>query len=341
MDFKRLLSRCYRLAAQLIRRYPGAVALFGFASGVASFVLVDRQAGLAKVVSLVMLVSWVWLMLENTLRRAVHRWFGWELPAPLLHYATQMIHQETLFFIIPFFFVTTTWNSGQAAFTVLLGAAALVSLVDPLYYRWLARRRWLYLAFHALTLFAVMLTALPIIFQLSTPQSYQLALGIAVVLAIPSLGGLFPSGSRLRRAFTVLGLVLVVGAIGWFGRTWVPPATLWLTEVAVSKRLDDAAREPGERLRELSVAELHANGLYAYTAINAPRGLKERIYHEWWHEGRRVDRIALNISGGRKKGYRAWTHKQNFPREAIGKWRVRVITEAGQMIGTLRFRVTD
>lgn len=341
MELKRTLSRLYALAARLIRRYPGMVALFGFASGVASFVLVDRQAGLAKVVSLVMLVSWVWLMLENTLRRAIYRWFGWELPAPLVHYATQMVHQETLFFIIPFFFVTTTWNSGQAAFTTLLGCAALVSLVDPLYYRWLARRRWLYLGFHVLTLFAVMLTALPIIFHLSTPQSYQLALGIAVVLAIPSLGGLFPSGSAWRRAFSVLGLVVVVGAIGWFGRTWVPPATLWLTEVAVTKRLDNAAREPGERVRQLSLAELHGNGLYAYTAINAPRGLKERIYHEWWHEGRRVDRIALNISGGRENGYRAWTHKRNFPGEAVGKWRVRVVTEAGQMIGTLRFRVTN
>ena len=41
------------------------------------------------------------------------------------------------------------------------------------------------------------------------------------------------------------------------------------------------------------------NSLYAYTAINAPRGLKERIFHEWTHNGQRVDRIALEISGGR------------------------------------------
>lgn len=34
-----------------------------------------------------------------------------------------MIHQETLFFVLPFFFITTTWNSGQLVFTGLLGAA--------------------------------------------------------------------------------------------------------------------------------------------------------------------------------------------------------------------------
>ncbi|PKL98289.1 MAG: DUF2914 domain-containing protein, partial [Gammaproteobacteria bacterium HGW-Gammaproteobacteria-7] len=161
MSLKPLLSRLFELVSRLIRRYPGTVALFGFASGVASFVLVERHAGLAKVVALVMLVSWLWLVLESSLRRALQRWFGWQIPPPLLRYATQMVHQESLFFIIPFFAITTTWNSGQALFTGLLGVAALVSLIDPLYYRWLAPRRWVYLGFHALTLFAVLLTALP------------------------------------------------------------------------------------------------------------------------------------------------------------------------------------
>jgi len=161
-----------------------------------------------------------------------------------------------------------------------------------------------------------------------------------VLLALPSLSGLFP---RLgwRTIPGVLLLAVALGAAGWWGRTWVPPATLWLTDVAVTMSLDDRQRKPGRGLRELSSAELQANGLYAYTAINAPRGLKERIYHEWTHNGRRVDRIALDISGGREAGYRAWTHKRNFPAQPAGRWRVRVVTEAGQMIGMLRFRVTE
>lgn len=328
----------FDLASRLIRRYPGTVALFGFCSGMASFVLVERHAGLAKVVAAVMLVSWLWLMLENSLRRGLEHRFGWKVPRPLLRYVTQMVHQESLFFIIPFFFITTTWNSGQAVFTVMLGVAALISLVDPLYYKWLAPRRWIYLAFHALTLFAVLLTALPIIFHLSTPQSYLLALGIAVLLALPSLSGLFPQWNW-KSLVAIPLLAILVGLTGWIGRAWVPPATLWLTDVAVTMNMDDAAREPGNRLRQLTNSELHANGLYAFTAISAPRGLKERIYHEWMHDGKQVDRISLDINGGREAGYRAWTHKRNFPQAAQGKWRVRVMTEAGQMIGMLRFEV--
>ena len=340
MSLRNRLSLLFDFILRLIRRYPGTVALFGFCSGIASFVLVERQAGLAKVIAALMLVSWLWLMLENSLRAWLERRFGWKVPPPLLRYVTQMVHQESLFFIIPFFFITTTWNSGQSVFTVMLGIAALVSLVDPLYYKLLAPRRWVYLGFHALTLFAVLLTALPIIFHLSTPQSYLWALCIAVALALPSLRGLFPSWGW-KSVLGVLTLAAVVGAVGWIGRTWVPPATLWLTDVAVTSTLDDASREPGNRLRQLTSQQLHADGLYAFTAINAPRGLKERIYHEWTHNGRKVDRIPLDISGGRDAGYRAWSHKRNFPAQAEGKWRVRVVTEAGQMIGMLRFEVVD
>lgn len=324
----------------LFQRHPGTVAIFGFASGLASFLLVERQAELAQVLALVMLVSWLWLILENILREHIAKWFGLELPPPLLRYATQMIHQESLFFVLPFFFITTTWNSGQLLFSGLLASAALISIIDPLYYRWLAPKRWLFLAYHTLTLFAVLLTALPIIFKLTTPQSYQLALAAAVVLSFPSLFTII-TVQRWWRGLLLVGLTLAIGAAGWLARTWVPPATLWLTEVAVTSEFDNQNRAPGESIKQLSVAQLRAQGLFAYTAINAPRGLNERIYHVWRRDGGEVERIALDIHGGRKEGYRAWTHKQNFPEDAVGRWQVQVLTEAGQMIGVLRFRVVE
>ena len=334
---KVVLDRIPTLIA-LLRRYPGLVALFGFCSGVASFLLVDRQAHLAKVLGVVLLVSWVWLILENLLRERIARRFGFELPLPLLRYGTQMIHQESLFFVLPFFFITTTWNSGQLLFSGLLAIAALASITDPIYYRWLAPRRWLLLIFHSLALFAVMLTALPIIFHLSTPQTYRIALLIATLLALPSLPGLI-GFTGWRRIVLLAALPLAMASAGWLARAWVPPATLWLTEVAISDRFDGEQRMPGDSLQQISPEQLRDDGLYAYTSINAPRGLNERIYHVWQHNGREVDRIALDINGGRKEGYRAWTHKLNFPASPEGRWQVRVVTEAGQMIGVLRFDV--
>lgn len=334
------LKRCALWLFEWIKRHPRVLALAGFVSGVGSFFLVERKPALAQVIALLMLATWVWLMLENTLRRNALRLLKLKVPRPALQFVTQMVHQESLFFVLPFFFFTLTWNSGQLVFMALLASAAIVSVIDPIYYNYLARRRWVYLAFHSLALFAVLLTALPIIMHLTTAQSYPLALGSALVLAIPSIIKALPR-RRWWRGLALGGVLLVLGVCGWYGRLWVPPATLWLTDVSVSFEVDAMEKTPGRSLRTLTSDQLHRNGLYAYTAIRAPRGLNERIYHVWLKDGDEVDRIALDIQGGRREGYRAWTHKENFPEWAPGRWQVQVVTEANQMIGVLRFEVTD
>lgn len=323
----------------LINRYPWAVALFGFVSGIASFLLVERSQQLAQFIAFFMLVSWIWLTLENLLARGVSHWFGFTLPPPLLSFATQLVHQESLFFVIPFFVVTTAWNSGQAIFTSLLIIAAVISIIDPIYYRWLAPRRWLYFIFHGVTLFAVLLTALPILFQLPTAKSYSWALGIAVVLTFPSAARGLPL-AWWKRGLAMACLAMAAISIGLWTRAWIPPASLWLTQVAVTDRLDSENRTPENSLAIMTSEQLRT-GLYAYTAIHAPRGLNERIYHIWRRNGHEVDRIALDIRGGREAGYRAWSHKLNFPPSPSGKWQIHVITEAGQLIGILRFHVID
>ena len=332
-----LKHRLLRLVA-LARRYPGVIAAFGFVSGVASFFLVDRHEGFARVIAAAMLIGWVWLVLERMLSELLLERFGLHLPAPVLRYVTQLIHQESLFFALPFFLASTSWNSGQAVFTGSLIVAALVALIDPIYYRRLAPRRWLFLTYHTLALFAVLLVAMPLILQLPTARSYELALGIAVLLAFPSLLGSI-TVPRWWRGVLVVGLMGVLAATGWLARLWVPPATLRLTDVALASSIDDAQRAPADSLAEIDATQLLAQGLYAYTSIRAPLGLQERIQHVWLHEGREIDRITLDIRGGREEGYRAWTHQLMCPENPAGRWQVRVLTGDEQMIGTLRFHV--
>ena len=312
--------------------------LLGFVSGAASFFLVEREKDtFAQSVAILMLASWVWLALEKVLRRGVLHWFGTPLPSPVLSFFTQMVHQESLFFVIPFFVITTAWNTGQIVFTSLLALFALVSVLDPIYFRWLAPRRWLYFIFHGMTSFAVLLTVLPIIFHLPTPQTYLLALGAAIALSLPAV--VRPLPLRLwARVLAALALALLVAGVGIYARPWIPPATLRLTKVAVTDKIDNHNKAPERELKAVTQEQLR-NGLYAYTAIRAPRGLRERIYHEWRLNGSTIDRIALDINGGREAGYRAWTHKLNFPPYPAGQWEIHVLTEANQVIGILRFAV--
>lgn len=322
----------------LLQRYPRAIAIFGLLSGLASFFLVERQESLVRVIALVMLASWIFLLLERLLRLRFAQRFGRPLPPAVLRFLTQMVHQESLFFVLPFFTVTTSWNSAQVLFSGVLVAGAMVSLWDPWYYQRLAPRRWLFLGFHCLTLFAVLLVALPLIWQLNTAESYRLALVLTVVLALPALWEVLP-WTGWRRGPALLGLALLLLLSGWALRQAVPPATLWLAQGVISLELDSEQREPGAAQKRLTAEQLHTQGLYAFTAISAPRGLDERIYHVWQHEGGVVERIALDIHGGREQGYRAWTHKQNFPADVQGRWQVRLETETGQVLGVLRFKV--
>lgn len=316
-------------------RHRWTFAALSFAAGLGSLFLINRAAPLATWLGVLLLLSWLWTLGEGLFVRFVKH--PGAVMQFLSRFATQAIHQETFCFTLPFFVATTTWTSGQIVFTGLLVAAALVSIIDPLYYGVVAKRRALYLLFHTLAIFIGMLTALPLIFHLTTGQTVALASAAVGLLAVPIL--IPAKGERAWRWLLVLPLAFALAAGTWLLRYWVPPATLWVTRAAVTQQINAAEREPGFTFKEIEAQRLSGGGIYAYTAIRAPRGLSEEIVHVWKQNGKVMERIPLHVSGGRKEGYRAWTHKHNFAGDPRGKWEVEVETSAGQLIGIMRFRV--
>lgn len=323
---------------ELAKRWPGLIAAIGFVSGVASYFLVERKESLAQVIAVLMLVSWVFLVLENWLRQSFKNRFGLNIPPALMHYVTQLVHQESLFFALPFFLAVTTWNHTQAGFTALLILCASVSVIDPLYYKQLAPRRSLFVIFHALALFAVLLVALPILLQLTTGQSLAIALIASLLFSLPSLVKFVVNGHWWRRPLMALMLTALAAGL-WQVPSLVPPAALRLTEFNLVQQVDREQRTHSIHIDRIDVQSLQRDGIYAWTAIRAPRGLQEKIHHLWFHNGKQVDQITLNIEGGSEQGYRAWTQKLNFPKDPQGKWQVKVVTDSGQLIGIKRFTV--
>jgi len=320
-------------------RYRRMVPFVSFAMGAASFFLVERQAQLAQWVTALMLLGWVALLFEGLLCRLLARWFGERMPQLAVRFAAQGLHQETLFFVLPFFLATTTWLSGQAVFTGLLIVAAAASTVDPIYLHGIAERRWLFLGFHGFTLFAALLTAGPILLSLTTGQSVAIASIAIGVCALPSFNDALQA-RHWWRWFLLAALSVAMGALAWYGRYWIPPATLRATDIVITTQMDVQAREPGSNHHQFERGALAADGLYAFSAIKAPRGLHQQILHVWYHDGDEVDRIALEIVGGdREAGFRAWSHKLSLGADPSGDWRVAVVTDDGQLIGAKRFSV--
>ncbi|WP_158583491.1 DUF5924 family protein [Salinisphaera sp. Q1T1-3] len=337
---ERLIAYCTNSRlGRVALRYRRLLPVFSFVLGVGSYFLVQRQNVLAQWLTVLMLVGWLALLFEGLLHRCLARIMGQRLPQIVVRYAAQALHQETLFFVLPFFLASTTWASPQCVFTLLLIGAATASAIDPLYYDVIAERRWLFLGYHAFTLFAALLAAGPIIGSMNTGTSIALASIVMAICALPS----FNDVVRTRhwwRWFVLGALSLALGASAWGARFWIPPATLSAKQMAITTQLDVDNRVPGADRNHFSLAELQNNGLYAFSAIKAPRGLHQGVFHVWSHDGRVVSRIALQINGqDQDQGFRTWSHKLTFGPEPSGHWRVAVITDDGQLIGAESFTI--
>ena len=330
-------ARLQRVLAQLAR-YRLLLALVSFGMGAASFLLIQRSTRVAQWIALLLVLNWLLIVFENTLGQWLSR-FRWARFSPVaLRYAMQAVHQETFFFCLPFLLSTTTWSSGQALFTGFAIVAALASVWDPFYYGGIAPRPALHLAFHGFAMYLAMLTVPPLLWQLTTTQSLAIASVTLGLLSLPSLSSLIAPRSPRRWALLVAAAV-ALGLLSWVARPWVPPATLWLGQAVISADVDPDSREPGAALQTVTDQVLRRDGLCAFTAIHAPRGLREQVFHRWLFRGKEMLRIPLQITGGGTQGYRAWSCKQSFPADAAGRWTVQVVTDAGQLIGVVRFRV--
>jgi hypothetical protein len=119
----------------------------------------------------------------------------------------------------------------------------------------------------------------------------------------------------------------------------IPPAPMFLARADLEWNvgtLDSLEPEAGA----IPAGDLHARGLVARTAIYAPAGLRQPVEHVWRQDGEVVNVVRLTpVQGGRRDGFRTFSRKTAFPADAVGRWHVDVTTEAGQLIGRLRFRV--
>lgn len=330
---RRGLIRLQRLAD----RYPWLLPSASFALGWVGFFLFQRGEVLARGVAVIALLGWPWLMAENLLGRWLVTRSRGRLSIGAVHFVTQQIQQEILFFALPFLFGATLWHSPHALFMVLAVAVALLVSLDPIYLRRIAPHAGLSSALHAYCTLIAALVVLPVALHLPLDRALPLALGITALSLLLSLPRMLLSvqGWRLRLAGCA-ALVLSLGLL-WLLRGWIPPAGLWVRDARITPQV--LALEPGPAVSRFSVESLRDQGVAAFVAVRAPVGLSQQVVFDWHQNGRSVDRIPAQIAGGREAGFRTYSRKENFPSEPRGRWRVDLRTPDGQLIARMRFRV--
>jgi hypothetical protein len=315
-------------------RWPWVLPTVSFAAGWVGFALMRRGESLARIVALLALCGWFWLLLEPWLRQRIERRRR-RAGNFVVNFISQSLQQELLFFSLPLLIGATKLDAGQVAFTGLVAAAALITTVDPLYERLIATRAARRMTFHAFCSWIAALVVLPMVLLVPVERALPyslLAVGAWLLLTLPlSLYSL----PRWRNRVAWLAGMIVVPLSFWELRGQIPAAGLAVTDARVTQTIDGLV--PGAPVARVRLEDL-AQGIVAFAAIRAPAGLSQQIVFEWKHNGDR-ERIEVEIHGGREDGFRAYSRKQVFPADSAGLWTVDVLTPQAQLLERLRFVV--
>lgn len=284
-------------------------------------------------------VAFIWL--SSLALPSLSRWQrlpeGWRRRLRLLiNYFQRNFYQQLLFFILPIYYLSATWGAANMAFVALVAVSAVLATLDIVYDRYLSPAWSVLSVFFAFNLFAGINVMLPVLWNFRNAFALRLS-------ALLALAG-FASFTLARRGAVcgkrwprLLAAALLLAAIAELGRPLVPPAPLRLLSSGLGAGIDPRSRELSGRLSVLpSAGRLR---IYALTAVLAPLGLKERVGHRWYWNGKLAYASPFfQLHGGRKSGFRLWTFHTLAIDRPGGVLRIDVLTEAGQLIGRAGIR---
>jgi hypothetical protein len=263
---------------------------------------------------------------------------GRQLIALVVDYSVQSLFHGMLLFLLPIYYASTTLMSANVWFLFVLVGAAILTTIDPWYRVIVLRFRWIEVPLFGFGLFASMNVAFPLV---RVPSAWAILFsGFVSILALAPIFRRGP-GVSWSGALARAGLWGVAFALSlWVLREWIPPVPLHLTRATFAKSV--ARLEPVQPIATLSVEELRAwGGVVAFSAVAAPAGLREPIYHLWLRDGEVVERILLSpIRGGLRAGFRTYSRKTDLGQDPAGSWTVDVLTINDQLIGRIRLEVT-
>jgi hypothetical protein len=257
-------------------------------------------------------------------------------------YALKNLYQGMLFFLLPFYFKSTTFTSQNAWFVCVLAACALLSTLDIVFDRVVFKFRALASIFHGVALFGCLNLVVPALF----PDTRTL-ISLLVATAITVIGfwtihvGIATFKDKRWLAAFFASIAFAVG-LAYFGRTAIPPVPMHVAKGAVGPIvLKDGSL--GMVVRELHPSVI--DKLTAITDVVVPGGKGDRLMHVWRHNGNEVHRATETTSrvGGPEGAIRlrsALSGRQ-LPQHLVGSWSVDVETDDGQIVGRVAFTVAE
>ena len=239
---------------------------------------------------------------------------------------------DMIIFVMPFYFESMTFPSRNMVFAPVLLFLAVLAHWYRLYQRVVLPYPMIGSIFYSLTFFCVLNFIFPVFLGMRNQWSLLLSGIIASISVIIFINPHIPVLRHRKNAvLSLIGIALFL-AVLWFGRSAIPPAPLMLVNATACSGVTDLMP-----VNPFTAAGAGAfQEVYFFSSIYAPRGLREKIYHTWYHDGEGLFSVNLReIYGGRKQGFRTWSRHTIL--EGPGKYTVEVWTEGGQLVGSRNF----
>jgi hypothetical protein len=262
-------------------------------------------------------------------------------------YALKNLYQGMLFFLLPFYWKSTTFDSANAWFVVLLGSCALLSTLDIVFDRVVFKFRALASVFHGVALFGCLVLVVPALF----PDTRTLtSLLVATAITVVAFWTIHVDVHMLRdKRWLALFAATLFAATGiaYAGRTALPPVPMYVAHGAVGPMVLPDGRL-GMEVRNLDASVI--DKLIAITDVVVPGGKGDRLVHVWRHDGYEVHRATEDTTRvapageSKDKGtirLRSQLTDREMPSRLVGSWSVDVETQDGQLVGRVSFTVAD
>jgi hypothetical protein len=257
-------------------------------------------------------------------------------------YVLKNFYQGMLFFVLPFYWKSSSFDSINAWLVILLGLLAFLSTMDLVFDNILMRYKPVAAAYFGLTFFACANLVIPAFFR-QVPALVSLLSSAA--LSVIGFWFLHVPFAAFRQRATWVSLcvaALIAMATVWFGRGAMPPVPLHTEHVGVGSGLLEDGRLKLEitRVHTSIVGELHA-----VSEIALPGGAGDVFKHVWRHRASdfRAEGLPVHVSidarGVMRVTSALGTHGDKTL--AVGEWLVDTMTSDDQLVGRARFSVIE
>jgi hypothetical protein len=256
-------------------------------------------------------------------------------------YLTRVMYQETLFFLLPFYFYSTTFPSWNSGYVVLLAALAVLSCFDMVFDRLLRTRQPFALGFFAVVTYSALLFFVPLVLHVQIHNGAYIAAALAFFASLPVAYSWQELRQGRRLALIGLALAAIMGFLK-VGRALVPPVPLRLSGMSFAAGIDPTTLQLDRELGGVvPAAELSAGRLCVRATIFSPGRLPVRVRLRFLRDGALLKTSRTLDLVAHRRGFRVWDALRSGPEGfSPGRYRVEVWTGEGQLVGRREIRVT-